>query len=82
LTDASQSFVSLLRYPVGAATRLTEKVVALAIATPRLVERQVWVNGGHSDYVGGRSGVPEIADDLLHGTKSSSSGHFQTFSRC
>ena len=32
------------------------------------------VNGGHSDYVGGRSGVPKIADDLLHGTKSSASG--------
>jgi hypothetical protein len=23
-----------------------------------------WVNGGHSDYVGGTSGVPEMADDL------------------
>src|SRR5215475_3385749 len=39
------------------------------------VKDRCWVNGGHSDYDGGRSGVPQIADDLLHGTKSSASGH-------
>jgi hypothetical protein len=49
-------------------------VVALRLAIRPIDRGPVRVNGGHSNYVGGRSGVPQIADDLLPGTKSSASG--------
>jgi hypothetical protein len=39
----------------------------------------LWVKGCHSHYVGITSAVPQVADDLLHGTKSSESGHEDTF---
>jgi hypothetical protein len=46
---------------------------------PRCTVRVRWVIGCPFDYVSTTSGVPQIADDLLHGTKSSASGHEETF---
>jgi hypothetical protein len=38
---------------------------------------RLWVTGCLADWVSGTTGVPEIPDDLSHGTRSSASGQQQ-----
>jgi hypothetical protein len=40
--------------------------------------RLLWVIGCRSDYVGSASGVPDIADHLLHPRKSAALGQLET----
>jgi hypothetical protein len=48
------------------------------LATQCVGERLVWVMGCRADYVGGTSGVPEIAADLIAPPNSAALGHFLT----
>jgi hypothetical protein len=48
------------------------------LATLRSAECRLWVSNGYGGRSTDTSGVPQIADDLLHGTKSSASGQFRT----
>jgi hypothetical protein len=58
---------------------LEEPQVVARILTTRLsAEHPVWVMGCPFDYVRSTSGVPQVADDLLHGTKSAGSGQEET----
>jgi hypothetical protein len=54
-------------------------VVGLMLATRHSAECRLRVTGCSPDGVSGTTGVPQIADHLLHGTMSSPLGHQETF---
>jgi hypothetical protein len=68
--EAPECVVKKWRFPVGAGS----EVVPPALVTRYLDEWRLWVMGCRSDYVGSASGVPGIADHLLHPRKSAALG--------